>query len=207
MSPILPTQNDHPGDASEDEVGAGDTPQPVLTNGDSDSGSYSDEEGPSHDGYELLSQDPDNLLNFSENDNLEIPGILSHGVEGGEITTGTVIRSLFPEASNISAETEAKSSTETPLTTESERKGYSMDEEHIEKIKAAMKGFTLPSCNVPAWASVVPEEEWKTEILTFLESRVPPRSGITSSSSKSKCDSPCTSREADKSKADNASQN
>lgn len=200
MSPILPTQNDLPGDASEDEVGAGDAPQAVLTNGDSDSGSYSDEENPSHDGYELLSQDPDNHLNLTENDNPEALGSLSHGAEGGEIGTNTVIRSLFSEASGIPSEAEAKPTTDT-LPADSERKGYSMDEEHIEKIKAAMKGFTLPSCNVPAWASVVPEEEWKNQILTFLESRVP-TSGITSSNSKSKCESPCTSGETGKSKSD-----
>jgi len=44
--------------------------------------------------------------------------------------------------------------------------------DHMNKIKSAMSGFHLPGCQVPDWARVVAEEEWKTQLLTRLHQRV-----------------------------------
>lgn len=42
---------------------------------------------------------------------------------------------------------------------------------HIETIKSVMKGITLPSSNLPQWASLVPEEEWKAALLSQMQER------------------------------------
>lgn len=42
---------------------------------------------------------------------------------------------------------------------------------HIETIKSVMKGITLPTCSLPEWASVVPEEEWKATLLSEMHTR------------------------------------
>lgn len=34
-----------------------------------------------------------------------------------------------------------------------------------------MKGITLPSSNLPQWASLVPEEEWKAALLSQMQER------------------------------------
>lgn len=34
-----------------------------------------------------------------------------------------------------------------------------------------MKGITLPSSNLPQWASLVPEEEWKAALFSEMQAR------------------------------------
>lgn len=34
-----------------------------------------------------------------------------------------------------------------------------------------MKGITLPSSNLPQWATMVPEEEWKAALLSEMQSK------------------------------------
>ena len=38
-------------------------------------------------------------------------------------------------------------------------------------MKAAMKGFVLPTANMPHWASVIPEDEWKSQLLADVPCR------------------------------------
>ncbi|KAI0243007.1 hypothetical protein LSAT2_009213 [Lamellibrachia satsuma] len=46
-----------------------------------------------------------------------------------------------------------------------------MDPDQAERVKAAMKGFVLPMANMPHWASVIPEDEWKSQLLADVPSR------------------------------------
>ncbi|XP_035213478.1 uncharacterized protein LOC118187378, partial [Stegodyphus dumicola] len=46
-----------------------------------------------------------------------------------------------------------------------------MNEGLIETIKSVMKGITLPTSNLPQWAHLVPEEEWKAALLSEMHSR------------------------------------
>lgn len=38
-------------------------------------------------------------------------------------------------------------------------------------IKSAMASFALPDNYVPEWAKVIPEEEWKSQLLTKIRDR------------------------------------
>jgi len=40
--------------------------------------------------------------------------------------------------------------------------------EQSEKIKSLMAGFVLPTTHLPAWAMVIPEDEWKTQLKYYL---------------------------------------
>ena len=39
---------------------------------------------------------------------------------------------------------------------------------HAEVIKQAMSGFSLPTNNIPEWARVVPEENWKSKLMDSI---------------------------------------
>lgn len=40
--------------------------------------------------------------------------------------------------------------------------------DHVDTIKSAMAGFSLPMTSLPPWATVVPETEWKAQLLSRL---------------------------------------
>lgn len=39
---------------------------------------------------------------------------------------------------------------------------------HAEVIKQAIAGFALPTSNIPEWARVVPEENWKSKLMDSI---------------------------------------
>ena len=41
--------------------------------------------------------------------------------------------------------------------------------EQAEQVRAAMANFNLPASSFPAWASAVPEEQWKQQLLERLQ--------------------------------------
>lgn len=53
------------------------------------------------------------------------------------------------------------------------REPVAMDPEHAEIVKAAMAGFSLPASSIPLWATAVPEEEWKTQLVERLRKKQP----------------------------------
>lgn len=44
-----------------------------------------------------------------------------------------------------------------------------MGSEQAEQVRAAMANFALPASAIPSWASAVPEEQWKQELLDQIQ--------------------------------------
>jgi hypothetical protein len=44
-----------------------------------------------------------------------------------------------------------------------------MGNERAEEVKAAMANFALPVSAIPEWASAVPEEQWKQQLLDQIQ--------------------------------------
>lgn len=47
-------------------------------------------------------------------------------------------------------------------------KDIEMDSNKVDAVKRAMVNITLPASAIPAWASSVPEEEWKATLLSRI---------------------------------------
>jgi hypothetical protein len=45
-----------------------------------------------------------------------------------------------------------------------------MGSQQVEQVKAAMANFSLPASAIPGWASAVPEEQWKQQLLNRIQS-------------------------------------
>ncbi|XP_013785390.1 male-enhanced antigen 1-like isoform X2 [Limulus polyphemus] len=144
MAPAVQAPVDKP---QEDDVSVSEGPSHInfLVADDSNNSSGSDDEGPAQNGYELLPQD------IGENGT-------DHDLHQDE------------ETINASLSSERNPST-TMIEVGESSNCHPMDKDHIEKIKECMSGFTLPSSSVPSWASVIPEEDWKTYLLGRLEER------------------------------------
>ncbi|GFW29998.1 uncharacterized protein TNCV_1593161 [Trichonephila clavipes] len=155
MPPIIPFPNEIPSDSAENE-----TPNEPPADFVSDSDSFSDEED--HDGYEPLSQDPDNYLD-NQSDMDEDSNFLSEE----EVMTCSV---NLPNHHNLLLPPPPSEVTtsQRPVDT---KKDLKMDDDHIETIKSVMKSIKLPMSNLPQWATQVPEEEWKTALLSSMLDR------------------------------------
>ncbi|KFM68274.1 hypothetical protein X975_12423, partial [Stegodyphus mimosarum] len=158
MPPITPSPTDIPDDSGEQEsTSTNDFPVVMVV---SDSDSISDEGNFEHDGYELLSQDPDNSV-LVDSDPEEDSNFTLDQEECGASATNTINHHfLLPAPSNDSTNSEVID----PPKEE-------MNEDLIETIKSVMKGITLPTSNLPQWAHLVPEEEWKAALLSEMHSR------------------------------------
>jgi hypothetical protein len=44
-----------------------------------------------------------------------------------------------------------------------------MGSEQAEQVRAAMSNFSLPASAIPGWASAVPEEQWKQQLLDRIQ--------------------------------------
>lgn len=44
-----------------------------------------------------------------------------------------------------------------------------MNSQKVDEVKQAMASFTLPSTSIPEWASKIPEEDWKQELMERIE--------------------------------------
>jgi hypothetical protein len=44
-----------------------------------------------------------------------------------------------------------------------------MGSEQAEQVRAAMANFSLPASAIPGWASAVPEEQWKQQLLDRIQ--------------------------------------
>ena len=66
--------------------------------------------------------------------------------------------------------------------------------EQVEKIKNVMKNIKLPKMNIPSWARLVPEEEWKAQLVEKAVHKDSQSPGNLSSQTK---DSQCSSKGKD----------
>ena len=155
MSPITPAPTDIPDDDAEN-VSSATVENIVLSHSDTDSES----ENIDHDGYELLSQDPENFFSV-END------------EEDYNSTSDIEESITAEVNNLNTSSLLLSA---PISSDTSFDDFAseiltMDEDHIETIKSVMKGITLPSSSLPQWATLVPEEEWKAALFSEMHAR------------------------------------
>ncbi|XP_015928225.1 male-enhanced antigen 1 [Parasteatoda tepidariorum] len=155
MPPIIPIPNDIPENGPENsssEVDAG-----LNVNIMSDSDSPSDDENVGHEGYEPLSQDPDCFID-NQYDIEEDGNFLAEEMSGEMEISMINHQSLLIQ----------NSVTDEKATGRLVPEDIKMDEEHIETIKSVMKNITLPTSNLPQWAKIVPEEEWKTALFSEM---------------------------------------
>lgn len=154
MPPITPAPADIPDDESETMSSAiGENTGIQL----SDSDSISDSETLDHNGYELLSQDPENVyINENEEEDCNSASDMEDSIssEVDYINSYTTNNPVVVSSCRITCPEIPK-----------------MDEEHIETIKSVMKGITLPSSSLPQWATLVPEEEWKAALLSEMQAK------------------------------------
>ncbi|CAL1283590.1 unnamed protein product [Larinioides sclopetarius] len=151
MAPIIPFPNEIPSENAENN--SNEPPANLV----SDSDSYSEDED--HDGYQPLSQDPENCLDNHSDDVDEDSNFLP---EEEMITCGVSLPSsslLLPAPSDEMIVSDSKSDM---------KKDLKMDADHIETIKSVMRSITLPKSNLPQWATLVPEEEWKSALLSSM---------------------------------------
>jgi len=133
-------------------------------------GSDSEEEVPFNNGYELLPQDgddqgyDDNAANIDSEDD--------EGNESGDHESQPTqsVQDMMSQAVLSSELERREEQAELWRAPVSPQDNQQMDKEHMEKIMSAMAGFSLPSSAVPSWATVIPEEEWKTQLVSKIRS-------------------------------------
>ncbi|XP_046388164.1 male-enhanced antigen 1 [Ischnura elegans] len=124
--------------------------------GGSSSDSETDEVG--NNGYELLPMEP-----------VEGPEGNSDGEdEGSDCDTQAVLQPVDAEESSGGdlVTDPNKSVSDVPTTPE---QSQDMDPETMDKIRAAMSGFSLPLTAVPSWAFHIPEEEWRSHLVERMQ--------------------------------------
>lgn len=129
--------------------------QPSSSDTDEDT-----EEGINDGGYQLLPQEPTFL---DQDATVDIEGV-SHS------TSDNVLQSTITPCHPPESEEGWASDDWSIPSCQQDNPLQSMDEDHIEKIKAAMSGFTLPPTAQPTWASRVPEDVWKQHLVAGAKS-------------------------------------
>ncbi|KAF8778595.1 male-enhanced antigen 1-like [Argiope bruennichi] len=155
MAPIIPFPNEIPTDSAENN--SNESPANFV----SDSDSYSEDED--HDGYQPLSQDPENCFDNHSDDMDEDSNFLP---DEEMMACGVSLPSsslLLPAPSDEVMVSDSKGDL---------KKDLKMDEDHIETIKSVMKSITLPKSNLPQWATSVPEEEWKSALFSSMLNKI-----------------------------------
>ncbi|GBM67690.1 hypothetical protein AVEN_247097-1 [Araneus ventricosus] len=147
MAPIIPFPNEIPSESAENN--SNEPPANLV----SDSDSYSEDED--HDGYLPLSQDPENCLDNHSDDLDEDSNFLPEEemMTCVSLPSSSLLLPAPPDVVMVSGDM---------------KKDLKMDEDHIETIKSVMRSITLPKSNLPQWATLVPEEEWKPALLSSM---------------------------------------
>lgn len=136
-------------------------------------GSSSDsEEEPQNNGYELLPQqesdlDPEDGVIMGVGDQGDMDITLSEEQNTTRNYSAAQILALGPAVAVNQKPDELKEVWANTCMTETQP----MDPALAEQIKAAMADFKLPTSAVPAWARVVPEEEWKAQLVASIKAR------------------------------------
>lgn len=154
MAPIVhsPSQNDHPNNDDDDFPSR----QAVMSSFESDPSSDEDD-AVDIGGYQLLPQDTDN------DDGIEL--VVESVFDVNEVED-SMRNQEVPEIPSLSSEENIVEERPSEIVD-----SCPMNREHVEKIKEAMAGFTLPCSSVPNWAFNIPEDEWKEKLVTILQKR------------------------------------
>lgn len=152
MPPVTPAPTEVP----DDEEISSNVDHPVMIINESDSNSEDEND---YNGYELLSQDPNNCFEVEDNE------------EDSNFVGEEMLPVIGAHAPNQNSSRIPASHYDGQEELEGAKEPVKMDEEHIETIKSVMKGITLPSSSLPPWANFIPEEEWKAQLFSEMQLR------------------------------------
>ncbi|PNF16766.1 hypothetical protein B7P43_G00885 [Cryptotermes secundus] len=137
--------------------------------------SDSEDENLVYGGYELLSQVPTDLPSSGIED-------VDDSVSAGDLPESSKIDGMVTAAVDIedngasqmvsyqcSFENERRSELREVWSGSSHGDSIEMGSEQAERVRAAMANFSLPASAIPSWASAVPEEQWKQQLLDRIQ--------------------------------------
>ncbi|XP_046369279.2 uncharacterized protein LOC124144078 [Haliotis rufescens] len=178
MSPVPDEDPDKQGIEDIEDM---DTPNMVMPAVMEDS---EDEEDTVPQGYQPLSQGPEDMNGNNFDEDSDDDSGMSEGEEtGGQnvaMGTGIVPSGLYPNY----PEGDLPSYLQVPDLPQTDKKDMlwnqprlasadGMDSGQAAAVKNAMKGFELPGCSIPDWAKNVSEDKWKEQLMSRLSTHGP----------------------------------
>ncbi|XP_074647857.1 uncharacterized protein LOC141903572 [Tubulanus polymorphus] len=173
MTPKVTGNDDKEIPEKNDEVSSLDGPDSFSVDiSDSDS---DDEEGMSYEGYQLIPQepgmiavesDPEIYNSSSITQTTHLDQALQNIVDADfNDSIGAVASSIFQVSED------SRDTTASQLWNENKQPqdDIKLDKEQTDKIKSAMAGIKLPASNIPDWAKVIPEDQWKCNLISKLQ--------------------------------------
>lgn len=137
--------------------------------------SDSEDDNPDYSGYQLLAQAPHDLPSSGneDTDDSECAGELPASFEVAGTYSATV-DSDDSGASHMASdqcnfENERHAELREVWSGSSNADSIEMGSERAEEVRAAMANFALPVSAIPDWASAVPEEQWKQQLLDRIQ--------------------------------------
>ncbi|KAF4520659.1 hypothetical protein B566_EDAN007525 [Ephemera danica] len=123
-----------------------------------------DEQPTPYEGYELLPQQFEDEESAVNHENNSTPGETANPLEAGCDTAPVIHDPMRDERLQL-------------WSGPGGRDVVQMDAARTQQVLQAMAGFSLPSSAVPAWASSVPEEQWRAKLDERLQTmHLPPTS-------------------------------
>lgn len=195
MAPVPVGNREDP--EKDTDVESLETPQFVVTQ--SSGGSESDEEDLGYQGYQLLPQDPDNITvgyqNMDNGDNdidtenptngnaaepmsSQIDAVIMSSLDQEDLSVSAAgdATGLEGATGTIDPETEERSELwNVPRSTQN----LEITQDQADKVRAAMSGFSLPTSSQPDWAKLIPEDQWKTQLIAKLKGQCTPKNDQT----------------------------
>lgn len=126
------------------------------------SSSESEDEMATNNGYQLLPQEPEQEEHSVLSLNNELA--LEEAVASGPDFHSYINQMMNEEISRGPADEFQNHSNEN-------HDLHPMEKDRIEKIKAVMTNITIPTSAIPEWARIVPEEEWKAQLVSSIKAR------------------------------------
>lgn len=137
--------------------------------------SDSEDENAVYSGYQLLTQVPTDLPNSGNED-------VDDSMRAGDLPESSKADGMLAAAVDIedtgasqmvsyqcNFENERRSELREVWSGSSHGDSIEMGSEQAEQVRAAMANFSLPASAIPGWASAVPEEQWKQQLLDRIQ--------------------------------------
>ncbi|XP_033120214.1 uncharacterized protein LOC117119486 [Anneissia japonica] len=141
----------------------------VMENDASDSDENSSDEDHAdivNQGYQLLSQDVDPIINEDCLLAAEASARVSDGQpKGDQSEISAQLAHVLPKETPKPDMSTVVTHTDSPESLKHRREIMASD----DQIRAAMSGFSLPTASVPNWANFVQEKDWKTNLIQKIQ--------------------------------------
>ncbi|XP_032221647.2 uncharacterized protein LOC116604019 [Nematostella vectensis] len=161
--PVFMTPQISPKDIPQDCNGSESEEEPVVVAIDESSSSEEDDDGDASQGYVPLSMD----------DGSEAPIGYVQETQDESNNTEVASNSLSTARQDSTATILSASAIDTNLPSVAARAAQ-MDSDQVDLIRQVMSNITLPSSAIPEWAKLVPEDKWKTSLVTSMQKRTNP---------------------------------